>query len=72
MVANSNNGKGLGGRMSVLNIIKHRYGQVALVFPLLFIGEIGLYSDLPSAKELDYGILEQINSLKYEGEDKKG
>ena len=52
---------GLKGRMTVINIIKNRYGQAFKVFPLLFLGELGLYSHLPpKAEDFDYEILNGI------------
>ena len=67
-VGDTANRKGLKGRMAVLNIIKNRHGEVAIAYPLLFIGEIGLYAHLPKdPKDFNYESLDKINELKYYG-----
>jgi hypothetical protein len=63
-VADSAARPGLGSRMVVLNIVKNRHGQAFGVLPMLFSGEVGLYSPLPKdPTQFDYGILRLI--VKY-------
>jgi len=61
-VANSDLQPGLGNRLTVLNVVKNRHGSAFGVLPMLFLGEIGLYSALPRDPEgFDYN---QISNIK--------
>ena len=51
---------GLGNRMIALNIIKNRNGEANYVFPMLFLGEIGLYEDLVKPEDVDYRLISSI------------
>jgi hypothetical protein len=51
--------------MLVLNVIKNRHGVMGSVYPLLFMGEAGLFSHLPAKSEdFDYEILKEIKHYK--------
>ena len=54
-IASSSAQAGLGNRFISLNIIKNRFGNTNVVVPLLFVGEIGLYEQLPVANDMEYG-----------------
>ena len=60
-VSDTSNNKGLKGRMLMLNIVKNRHGTMGRVYPLLFLGELGLFSHLPPKPEnFDYDILNKF------------
>jgi len=64
-VMDTSGGIGLKGRMLVLNVIKNRHGVMGSVYPLLFMGEAGLFSHLPAKSEdFDYEILKEIKHYK--------
>ena len=49
---------GLGNRLVAMNVIKNRHGSNNAVIPLLFIGEVGHYEELPrKAAEFNYDSL---------------
>jgi replicative DNA helicase len=52
---------GMGNRFISINVVKNRYGMNNSVTPALFLGEVGLYAELPAdAKDFEYETL-----LKY-------
>lgn len=61
-VASSDTVLGLENRLTVVNIVKNRHGSANGFVPLLFIGEVGDYEELPrDPNAFDYSIL---NTLK--------
>ena len=57
-IQSTSSSTGLGNRLVAMNVIKNRHGANNAVIPLLFIGEIGHYEELPrKASEFDYNLL---------------
>ena len=47
--------------MTVLNIVKNRHGIAFGIMPMLFLGEVGLYSALPKDPEgFNYSVINGI------------
>jgi len=57
-IQSTSSSRGLGNRLVSMNVIKNRHGSNNAVIPLLFIGEIGYYEELPTkAADFNYEIL---------------
>ena len=59
-VSSTSSNTGLGNRLIVYNGVKSRHGIANWVASLLFIGEIGVYEDLPPPKDFDYSRLSTL------------
>jgi hypothetical protein len=63
-IQSTNHNVGLGNRFISVNVIKNRYGVNNSVIPLLFLGEVGYYEELPrKAEEFDYDTLHKYKKI---------
>lgn len=55
---------GLEDRFRILQVCKNRYGNVSIIIPTLFIGEVGYYKDIDPPNKLNYAAVAMIQKYK--------